>query len=149
MDVPHRQVDVADAVIGRAGDAFVAALEVGNAKAASASYTVEARLLAPSAEVFRGRDAIERFWRAGVDAGISGVRLETIELVRLSCLAYEIGQYTLGLRPADGIPMVESGKYVRIHEQQADGSWLWAVEMFNPEAASAHGRATTTQGGIR
>ena len=74
---------------------------------------------------------------------------ETIELVRLSCLAYEIGQYTLGLRPADGIPIVESGKYVRIHEQQADGSWLWAVEMFNPEAASAHGRATTTQGGIR
>lgn len=149
MDVPHRQVDVADGVIGRAGDAFVAALEVGNAKAASASYTVDARLLAPSAEVFRGREAIERFWRAGVDTGISDVRLETIELVRLSGLAYEIGQYTLGLRPVDGIPIVESGKYVRIHEQQADGSWLWAVEMFNPEAASAHGRATTTQGGIR
>jgi ketosteroid isomerase-like protein len=149
MDVPHRQVYVADGVIGRAGDAFVAALEVGNAKAASASYTVDARLLAPSAEVFRGREAIERFWRAGVDTGISDVRLETIELVRLSGLAYEIGQYTLGLKPADGIPIVESGKYVRIHEQQADGSWLWALEMFNPEAASAHGRATTTQGGIR
>ncbi len=49
---------------------------------ASASYTPDARLLAPSAELFRGRAAIERFWMAGVDTGISEVRLETLELVR-------------------------------------------------------------------
>lgn len=147
MDVRHRKVDLPDGVIGTARDAFVGALECGDAKAASASYTPDARLLAPSAELFRGRPAIERFWRAGVDTGISEVHLETLELVRLNGFAYEIGRYALGLRPADGIPVVDRGKYVRVHEQQADGSWLWAVEMFNPHAPSPRERTTSTQGG--
>ena len=43
-----------------------------------------------------------------------------------------LGDEEVGLRPAEGIAVVERGKYVRIHELQADGSWLWAVEMFNP-----------------
>jgi ketosteroid isomerase-like protein len=147
MDVRHRKVDLADGVIGMSPDAFVAALECGDAKTASASYTTGARLLAPSAELFRGRAAIERFWKAGVETGIWEVQLETLELVRRSGFAYEIGRYALGLRPADGIPLVERGKYLRVHEQQADGSWLWAVEMFNPAAASPRERPTSTQGG--
>jgi ketosteroid isomerase-like protein len=130
-------------------DAFLGALEDGDARAASASYTLDARLLAPSAELFRGRDAIERFWRAGVDTGLVEMQFETLELVRLDGLAYEIGRYRLGLRPSDGVPVVDRGKYVRVHERQADGTWLWAVEMFNPEAHSAQERATRTQGDVR
>ena len=107
-------------------------------------------MLAPSAELFRGRAAIERFWKAGVDTGISEVRLETLELVRRSGFAYEIGRYaSSGLRPADGIPLVDRGKYLRVHEQQADGSWLWAVEMFNPDARSPRERPADNQGGTR
>lgn len=146
MDVPHGQVDVPDGAFDRARDAFVGALNRGDAKSASASYTPDARLLAPSAELFRGRESIERFWKAGVDTGISDIQLETLELVRLDGFAYEIGCYSLGLRPADGIPVVDRGRYVRVHERQADGSWLWAVEMFNPEAP-AHERTTWIQGG--
>ena len=149
MNVRHRAVHPPDGVIGTARDAFVGALESGDAKAASTSYTPDARLLAPSAELFRGRPAIERFWGAGVDTGISEVRLETLELVRRNGFAYEIGRYAFGLRPADGIPIVDRGKYVRVHEQQADGSWLWAVEMFNPDAPSPRERTTTSQGGTR
>jgi ketosteroid isomerase-like protein len=105
-------------------------------------------LLAPSAELFRGRAAIERFWLAGLDTGISEVRLETLELVRRNGFAYEIGSYELGLRPAGDVPVVDRGKYVRVHERQADGSWLWAVEMFNPHVPAPRER-TTTQGGIK
>ena len=65
-------------------------------QAASASYAPDARLLAPSAELFRGRAAIERFWMAGLDAGISEVRQETLELVRRNGFAYEIGRYAAG-----------------------------------------------------
>jgi ketosteroid isomerase-like protein len=149
MDIRNRNVELRDDVIGKARDAFVGALESGDARAASASYTPDARLLAPSAELFRGRAAIERFWMAGVDTGISEVQLETLELVRRSGFAYEIGRYTLGLIPADGIPLVDRGKYLRVHEQQADGSWLWAVEMFNPDAPSPRERTTTSQGGSK
>jgi ketosteroid isomerase-like protein len=149
MDIPNRTVDLRDDVIGKARDAFVGALESGDATAASASYTSDARLLAPSAELFRGRAAIERFWLAGLDTGISDVRLETLELVRRNGFAYEIGRYELGLRPADEMPVVDRGKYVRVHEQQADGSWLWALEMFNPDSASPRERTTSTQGGTK
>jgi|GEM_PF-3262398 len=149
MDIRNRKVDLRDDVIGKARDAFVGALESGDARAASASYTPDARLLAPSAELFRGRAAIERFWLAGLDTGISEVRLETLELVRRNGFAYEIGRYELGLRPADVVPVVDRGKYVRVHEQQADGSWLWAVEMFNPHVPTPRERTTTIGGGTK
>jgi ketosteroid isomerase-like protein len=149
MDIRDRTVDLRDDVIGKARDAFVGALESGDAKAASASYTLDARLLAPSAELFRGRVAIERFWLAGLETGISEVRLETLELVRRNGFAYEIGLYELGLRPANDVPVVDRGKYVRVHEQQADGSWLWAVEMFNPHVPAPHTRTTAITGGTR
>jgi ketosteroid isomerase-like protein len=147
MDIRDRTVDLRDYAIGKTQEAFVGALESGDARAASASYTPNARLLTPSAELFRGRAAIECFWMAGLDTGISKVLLETLELVRRNDLAYEIGRYELGLSPEHGIPIVDRGKYVRVHERQADGSWLWAVEMFNPDAPSARARATSSQGG--
>jgi ketosteroid isomerase-like protein len=149
MDPRDHAVESPDDAIGDARDAFVGALESGDATSASASYTPDARLLAPSAELFRGRAAIERFWKAGVDTGIFAVRLETLELVRRSGFAYEIGRYELGLRPADGIPLVDRGKYLRVHERQADGSWLWAVEMFNPDARSPRANPAKPQGGTR
>ena len=149
MDVRHRKDDADDGVTGKARDAFVRALESGDAKAASASYAPDARLLAPSAELFRGRAAIERFWMAGLDAGISQVRQETLELVRRNGFAYEIGRYQLGLTPADGIRVLDRGSFVRVHEQQADGSWLWAVEMFNPAASSPRKQTTPTPGGSK
>ena len=135
MDIPHRQDDLSGA-ISRARDAFIGAIEQGDAKAASAVYTSEARLLAPSAELLRGPVAIEQFWRAGLDSGISKVELETLELVRLDGLAYEIGCYELRMKPLGGDPIVDRGKYLLVHERQPDGSWLWAVEMFNPAATS-------------
>ncbi len=149
MDPRDRPVDSPDGGIGDAQDAFVGAIACGDATSASASYTPDARLLAPSAELFRGRSAIERFWKAGVDTGISEVRLETLELVQHSGLAYEIGTYALDVRPADGLPLVDRGKYLRIHEQQPDGTWLWAAEMFNPDARAPRANPARTQGGTR
>jgi ketosteroid isomerase-like protein len=149
MDPIGRTVDASVGGIGDAQDAFVRALQSGDATSASASYTPDARLLAPSAELFRGRVAIERFWSAGLDTGISEVRLETLELVRRNGVAYEIGRYALGLRPADGIPLIDRGKYLRVHELQADGTWLWAAEMFNPDTRSPRAKTPGTQGGTR
>ncbi len=114
---------------------FVAALEQGDAHAAAAVYAADARLLPPSAELLRGRAAIEAFWSAGIASGLSGVELEAIELERRDALGYEIGRYALRLRAADGGEVVDRGKYVLVHEQQEDGAWLRTVETFNPDVA--------------
>ena len=96
------QGDMADltaagvAVVGDEADtqaraSFVAALKRGDAEAACAVYAANAQLLAPSAEPIHGRQAIEAFWRAGLDAGMSDVQLDAFELRREDGLAYETG----------------------------------------------------------
>jgi len=99
---------------------FVAALAGGDAKGAAAVYARNARLLAPSAELLRGSEAIEAFWRAGLESGIRAAELEAVQL-----------------EPAEGGTVVDRGKYLLVHERQEDGSWRWAVEMFNPDAPAA------------
>jgi len=116
----------------RAG--FVAALRSGDAKAASAVYAEGAKLLAPAADVIEGRDAIEAFWREGLEAGVFDVELVMLDLEQGNRLAYEIGRYALRSRPSDGGPVIDAGKYLLVHQRQRDGSWRRAVEMFNPDA---------------
>lgn len=111
---------------------FIAALGGGDAKAASAVYAEKAVLLPPSAAMLRGRGAIEAFWQAGIDAGLLTVELETLQLAPHADLAYEIGGYALELIPQGGKPVTDRGKYLLVHERQADGAWKWAAEMFNP-----------------
>jgi ketosteroid isomerase-like protein len=116
---------------------FVGALNNGDAKAAAHVYAEEARLVAPSGEPITGRESIEAFWRAGLEAGMCDVELEALELERRGRVAYEIGRYSLRLEPAEGGTVIDRGKYVLVHERQKDGSWQWAVEMFNPDAPPA------------
>jgi uncharacterized protein (TIGR02246 family) len=125
---------VEDAEIVQARATFVGALNDGDAHAAAAVYAPDARLLAPSAELLKGRGAIEAFWATGVAAGISNIELDVVELERRDGFAYEIGRYAIRLRPAEGGTVVEHGKYLLLHTRQADGSWRRAVEMFNPDA---------------
>ena len=132
-----KDLALVDGAIAETRAAFVAALTRADAKAAAAVYAPNARLLAPSAELMEGREAVEAFWQAGLDAGISEVELESLELERHGGVAYEIGRYALRLRPADGGTIVDRGKYVVVHERDANGSWHWAVEMFNPDAPPA------------
>jgi uncharacterized protein (TIGR02246 family) len=117
--------------------AFVTALRDGDPEAAAAVYADDARLLAPSADLLQGRQAIERFWAAGVAAGVCDVELEPLELERNDSLAYEIGRYALKLRDGDAGMVVDRGKYVLVHARQEDASWRWAVEMFNPDTPPA------------
>ena len=112
--------------------AFAAALERGDAGAASDIYADGAKLLAPSAELIEGRASIEAFWRAGIEIGVSHAEFHPIELRRNDGLAYEVGRYTLRVRGAAG-PVVDDGWYLLVHERQEDGSWRRAVEMFSPD----------------
>jgi ketosteroid isomerase-like protein len=113
--------------------AFVTALGGGYPDSAADLYTDDARLLAPSSELVRGRRAIRDFWRAGVDSGIDRVELESLDLQSNANLAYEIGRYMLRLTGDAGAPVVDRGKYLLVHRLDADGRWRRLVEMFNPD----------------
>lgn len=139
-----------DTPLGRAisatRTAFVVALTGGDARAAAACYTDTARLVAPSADLMEGRAAIEAFWKAGLEAGISRVELEPFEVERRGGLAYEIGRYALQLTALDGGTVIDRGSYLLVLARQGDGSWERAVEMFSPAAPPARTVGAVTAG---
>ncbi len=113
---------------------FADALVRGDAADVAAVYAPDARLLAPGAEPIQGREAIEAFWKGGVEMGIKGVELETLELEQQDGVAYEIGRYRLRIEPDGAEGMTDVGKFVVVHKRQLDGSWKWAVDIFNSDA---------------
>lgn len=128
--------------------AFIDALTRGDATAAAAVYADDARLVGPSAELMRGRAAIEAFWQEGVKAGLVGVELREPVLAHHGALALEIGEYTLRLEPLDGRAVVDNGRYVLVLEQQNDGSWLRVLETLNACANSGVAHETTSGAAI-
>ncbi len=123
------------AEIAAARAAFTAALQRGDHATAAGFYTADARLLAPSAELLTGRDAVARFWQAGIEAGVEDIELncDEIELEGAGGLAYEIGHYVLRLHPSGGPQVTDRGKYLLVHRRERDGAWRRAVETFNPD----------------
>jgi uncharacterized protein (TIGR02246 family) len=105
-------------------------LEQGDAAAMAAVYEPDGRLLAPNTEPQQGSAAIEAFWKTIIDAGVRGALLETQTVDERDDLAVEVGRYTLRTA-ADGGEIVDVGKYVVIHRRQPDGSWRYAVDVFN------------------
>jgi uncharacterized protein (TIGR02246 family) len=122
--------------IEAANAAFVRGLEQGDAAAMAAVYEPDGRLLAPNTEPQQGSAAIEAFWKTIIDAGVRGALLETQTVDERDDLAVEVGRYTLRTA-ADGGEIVDVGKYVVIHRRQPDGSWRYAVDIFNSNRPSA------------
>jgi uncharacterized protein (TIGR02246 family) len=116
--------------IEAANEAFVRGLEQGDAAAMAAVYEPDGRLLAPNTEPQQGSAAIEAFWKTIIDAGVRGALLETQTVDERDDLAVEVGRYTLRTA-ADGGEIVDVGKYVVMHRRQPDGSWRYAVDIFN------------------
>jgi ketosteroid isomerase-like protein len=132
MDEPTGDASVQRATT-EARIALVSALRGNRPEQAAALYAVDARLLAPSADVIEGRASIEAYWRAGLEAGIDELRLEPIELDRRDNTAFEIGRYSLRVVSSGGSLVVDRGNYLVVHQLQGDGSWSWAIQTFNPD----------------
>lgn len=132
-----RQLDLIAAAIDRARLAFEEALRSGDAAAAAELYAEDATLVAPAAAVVRGRDAIERFWRTGVETGIEQFEHRVHGVSRRGDVAFEVGEYALRVAPETGTPVVDRGRYLIVHCVDADGRWRRAAEMFSPDRLPA------------
>ena len=136
MDEP-RERSHPDAGIGEGRAVFTDGLRHGDTNAIASVYADAARLLAPWAHLIEGRDAIQAFWQAGLDAGVVDIELEAAAVERRDRMAFEIGRYALQIRQDVGGTVLDRGRYLLVLEQQADGTWRRAVEMFSPEAPTA------------
>ena len=152
--LPAMNDTTSNAVLDALGErraVFQAALRGSDVATIAAAYTVDARLLAPSAEVLTGREAITRFWQAGLDAGVDAIELRMTEISfeADAAIAYEIGRYALLLAVSRGERLVDRGRYLLVYRLEPDGQWRRAVETFNPDVGPTPAppeRAATTAG---
>jgi uncharacterized protein (TIGR02246 family) len=109
---PRKEIEAANAEFG-------AAFGRGDARAVAALYTGGGQLYPPNEGVVSGRAAIERFWKAAIDAGVKGVELKTAEVEGLGDSAVETGTYTLSGK--DGTTL-DRGKYLVLWKRSG-GAW--------------------------
>jgi uncharacterized protein (TIGR02246 family) len=137
VETLHTIADGVVAIIDRGRLAFEDALGSGDATAAASIYADDATLLAPAADVLRGRAAIERFWQTGVETGIEKVSLERLDLQLFGEIAFEVGEYTLHVAAESGAAVVDRGRYLIVHRAEGDGLWRRCAEMFSPDRPPA------------
>ena len=118
------------AAIEANNEKFMAALSDGDAAAVAALYTAEARLLPPNAEMMKGVQAVQAFWRGGMDMGIKGATLETVEVQVGGDIACEVGKYTMIIQPTADQTITDKGKYVILWKNE-NGSWKLDVDIWN------------------
>jgi uncharacterized protein (TIGR02246 family) len=110
---------------------FEALFNAGDAAGMAAFYAEDAKLLAEHADLIRGRDAIEGFWREAIRRARAADAVRTIRLAEVTS-AGDLG-YALGVvvvRIPDGREV--STKYATIWQRDADDRWRLAVDSSSP-----------------
>ena len=101
--------------IAAANERFVDAFGRGDADGVAACYTADGQLLPANSDIVQGPAAITTFWRGVMGTGITGARLQSLEVQGESDFAYEVGRYTL---TAGGGQEADRGKYVVIWRRE-------------------------------
>ena len=116
---------------------FAKALNAKDAVAASLLYSEDATLLPPDEPIVTGRENIQKYWQALLDAGTTDVSVSTISTGSSGDLGYEIGRFQLSYPGEDGKMIVENGKYTELLKRTADGKWISIHGIWNSDPASS------------
>ena len=114
------------AQIEAANRGFMAAFAKGDAAAIAALYTSGSQVLPPNSDVVNGTEAVREFWQGAMALGLTGARLDTVEVEAAGDTAIEVGRYRLmaGDNPAD------QGKYIVVWKNEG-GRWKIHRDIWN------------------
>jgi uncharacterized protein (TIGR02246 family) len=116
------------ATIQSLNDRFATAFNTGDIASVAARYTDDAIVLPPGAEMLKGRDAIQSFWKAAAEQ-LEDLKLTATDVKPLGTeAAREIG--TFSLRTKGQQPQEITGKYVVVW-QKVGGDWKLATDIWN------------------
>ena len=115
-------------------DEWTVAFNAGDVAGLVALYTDDAVRMPPNAPAYTGREAIEEAF-SGLFEQFSGeLTWPTEEIVVADGWAFHRGTYRAGLAPVAGDDVIEeSGKVIVIFQQQPNGSWKVAREIWNSD----------------
>ena len=119
------------AAIEATTQAWVAAAKAGDWNALGAVYTEDSILLPPNGPAISGRPAIIQFFSSFPP--ITAMTLTNLEVEGSNGIAYARGTYQMTIGIPGQAPMEDTGKYLAIHREQADGSWPLYRDMFSSD----------------
>ena len=102
----------------------------GNIAGVAALFTKEAKLLPPKRSMIVGKEGIQAFNQAGIDAGVGDLRFTVIDLSVNGDMAYVVGKQTVTIQPEEGEAISENNKYVWILKREK-GSWKIDIAIWN------------------
>jgi ketosteroid isomerase-like protein len=123
-------VSVVDAV----AQAFHDGVANRDAAALASLYAENAKFMPPGMEPCEGRAQTQSAMQLLLDTGARSLDLEPLEVREADNLTIEYGRYRLGIEPEGGEAVTDVGKYLVVHERQADGSTKIAYDIFNSNA---------------
>jgi ketosteroid isomerase-like protein len=115
------------AAIEAANARFSADFARGDASAVAADYTSGAQVFPGNSDIVRGREAIERFWKGVMEAGVKGIALTVLEVEGHGDTAHEVGTYAL---TGEGGKALDAGKYIVIWKRDG-GQWKLHRDIWN------------------
>jgi uncharacterized protein (TIGR02246 family) len=103
-----------------------------DAGALASLYDEDGRFLPPNMEPCEGRAAIQAAMQGLLDMGARSLDIEPVDVREAGDVTIEYGRYRLGIEPPGAEqPVIDVGKYVVVHESQADGSTKIVLDIFN------------------
>lgn len=117
---------------------WIDALNAGDIEGIVATYSADARILPPNAELATGHDAVRAIFGGMIDAGLGG-RIETIEISAAADIGFHVGTFTLVT--ADGTT-VDQGKFIETW-RKIDGEWKMSNDQFNSDLLAQASGGTT------
>jgi uncharacterized protein (TIGR02246 family) len=121
--------------IAASSTVFEAAFNSGDAAGLAAIYTEDAALLPPDMAQIDGREGIQALWQGFMDAGVSDIDLNTVELEVHGTSASEVGTYTLTAPDGEGGRVTAGGKYIVLWQLGDDGVWRLHRDIWNSNSA--------------
>jgi ketosteroid isomerase-like protein len=113
---------------------FARAATAGDVEGVLGTYAADGALLPPNAPAVKGADGIRGFWGGFMAAYDLKMDIQSDEIDGRGDLAYVVGRYRFTATPkAKGVAMKDEGKFVEVYRRQPDGSWKYAVDIYNSD----------------
>lgn len=128
------QTEADVAAIQAVAKEWIAAVNAGDVARMVAEYTDDAVRMPPGAPAYAGKEAIEEAFRGLFEQFSAEITWSTgkEEIVVADGWAFHRDKYTARLTPVAGGEVIEEvGKVIVIFQQQPDGSWKHAREIWN------------------
>lgn len=125
----------APAGVVKVRDAYIAAVQRGDAKAVAGLYTEDAIEMPPNEGMVKGRPAIEKFNAGQLTDNAVTLALTPIEATATGDVAYDVGTYSQTITPKKGgaKPIMDRGKYVVVLRRSADNTWRVKYAIYNSD----------------